>query len=159
MARTSDTLGEAGYAGAGPEGLGGQPGKAAQGPAGAGAAGAAVPAASAGAAAAAAGAKTVRVNSPLRYKGYTIYQQSWSADTRVSLRDPAGMGLSLERGERAPTLGGFVLYMAGPPRLRRRRRRPKRPRRRRQRQLPRQLPHPPNMPPSSSSPRGESRFP
>lgn len=63
-------------------------------------------------AAAGAGAKTVRVNSPLRYKGSTIYQQSWSADTRARLRDAAGMGLSLARGERASIPGGFVLYMA-----------------------------------------------
>lgn len=94
-----DTLGEAGYVGAGAE-------------AGASAPDKAVPAATPAAAKAGAGARTVRVNSPLRYKGYTIYQQSWSADTRVQLRDPAGMGLSLERGERTPTRDGFVLYMA-----------------------------------------------
>jgi cytochrome c biogenesis protein len=99
-----DTLGEAGYAGDGNETAAPAP--------------MASPATAATAATAAApiaptaGAKTVRVNSPLRYKGYTIYQQSWSADTRVGLRDPAGMAVSLERGEKAPTLGGFVLYMA-----------------------------------------------
>jgi cytochrome c biogenesis protein len=94
-----DTLGETGYAGTTAVGMAARSTPAAQSP-------------EAAAVAAAAEAKIVRVNSPLRYKGYTIYQQSWSADSRVKLRDPAGMALSLERGERAQTLGGFVLFMA-----------------------------------------------
>ncbi len=101
-----DTLGDAGYVGTG---------NAAALPAAAiapTASSAAAPGAPNAAAPAGAGAKTVRVNSPLRYKGSTIYQQSWSADTRVRLRDAAGMGLSLARGERASIPGGFVLYMA-----------------------------------------------
>jgi hypothetical protein len=106
-----DTLGEAGYAGDAAATAAQAPMTAPAAPAAA-APGAQAPAAAAPAAASAAGAITVRVNSPLRYKGYTIYQQSWSADTRVKLRDPAGMGLSLSRGERAQTLGGFVLFMA-----------------------------------------------
>lgn len=110
-----DTLGEAGYAGAGAKGAMPAPMTTTAAPASATAApdpaSAAVGASAVGAAATTA-AKTVRVNSPLRYKGYTIYQQSWSADTRVRLRDPAGMPVSLARGEKAQTLGGFVLYMA-----------------------------------------------
>lgn len=96
-----DTLGDAGYVGVGAEGAMPAP-KAAPASVAVGATGAA----------GAAEAKTVRVNSPLRYKGSTIYQQSWSADTRARLRDAAGMGLSLARGERASIPGGFVLYMA-----------------------------------------------
>ena len=102
-----DTLGEAGYAGAGAEGAMPAPMAAPM-----TTTAAPDPASAAAGAAGAAAAKTVRVNSPLRYKGYTIYQQSWSADTRVRLRDPAGMPVSLARGEKAQTLGGFVLYMA-----------------------------------------------
>ena len=103
-----DTLGEAGYAGAEAEGAMPAPMVAPAAPASA----APDPASAAAGSAGAAAAKTVRVNSPLRYKGYTIYQQSWSADTRVRLRDPARMALGLARGEQAQALSGFVLYMA-----------------------------------------------
>lgn len=105
-----DTLGEAGYAGA--EAKSAMPAPMAAPAAATPASSASDPASAAVGTSAAAGAKIVRVNSPLRYKGYTIYQQSWSADTRVRLRDPASMPVSLARGEKAQTLGGFVLYMA-----------------------------------------------
>jgi len=53
----------------------------------------------------------VRVNAPLRLKGYSIYQQSWHTEKQVVLKDTMGMSLSLEPGMRAATRDGFVLFM------------------------------------------------
>lgn len=53
----------------------------------------------------------VKVNSPLRYKGYTIYQQDWDSELRVTLEDPLGMKLRLYPGAKAPMMGGSVLFM------------------------------------------------
>ncbi|HWP69358.1 MAG TPA: cytochrome c biogenesis protein ResB, partial [Rectinemataceae bacterium] len=58
------------------------------------------------------GVHTVKVNSPLRYKGYTIYQQDWNSETQVQLQDAMGIKVSLEPGKRAQMQGGFVLYMS-----------------------------------------------
>lgn len=58
------------------------------------------------------GVRTVKVNSPLRHKGYTIYQQDWNSETQVQLQDAMGIRLSLEPGEKAQMQGGFVLYMS-----------------------------------------------
>ena len=54
---------------------------------------------------------SVKVNSPLRHKGYTIYQQDWKSEMRALLQDPAGIRLSLEPGSRADMKGGSVLFM------------------------------------------------
>jgi len=56
--------------------------------------------------------RTVKVNSPLRHKGFTIYQQDWSSDMQVILQDAMGIRLNLEPGARAQMQGGFVLYMS-----------------------------------------------
>lgn len=48
----------------------------------------------------------VKVNSPLRYKGYTIYQQSWKTTARARLTDPMGMSVSMEQGSRFRTGAG-----------------------------------------------------
>lgn len=54
----------------------------------------------------------IRVNAPLRRKGYSIYQQNWHTEKEVVLKDPMGMSLSLDQGARADTKDGFVLFMA-----------------------------------------------
>mgnify|MGYP001158843648 CR=1 FL=1 len=53
----------------------------------------------------------VRVNSPLRLKGYSIYQQNWHNEKQVVLKDAGGTSLALEPGARAATKEGFVLFM------------------------------------------------
>ncbi len=58
------------------------------------------------------GSKTVRVNKPLRHKGYTIYQQDWHSDLQVRLKDAIGIAIGLDPGERAQMQGGFVLFMS-----------------------------------------------
>ncbi len=54
----------------------------------------------------------IRVNAPLRRKGYSIYQQNWHTEKEVVLKDPMGMSFPLEPGMRAATKDGFVLCMA-----------------------------------------------
>jgi cytochrome c biogenesis protein len=54
----------------------------------------------------------VKVNAPLRRKGYSIYQQSWHTEKQVVLKDAMGMSFALEPGMREATKDGFVLFMA-----------------------------------------------
>ena len=54
----------------------------------------------------------IRVNTPLRLKGYSIYQQNWHTEKQVVLRDAMGMQFFLEPGMRETTKDGFVLFMA-----------------------------------------------
>jgi len=63
-------------------------------------------------------AVTIRVNSPLRLNGWTIYQQDWKSGQRALFEDAAGMKFSVEQGARFPILGGTLLFMEidkGPP--------------------------------------------
>jgi len=54
----------------------------------------------------------IKVNAPLRLKGYSIYQQSWHTEKQVVLKDAMGMSFSLAPGMRGATKDGFVLFMA-----------------------------------------------
>ena len=54
----------------------------------------------------------VKVNSPLRHKGYTIYQQDWKYDHRTVLEDPLGMKVVIAPGERALMSEGYILLMS-----------------------------------------------
>ena len=54
----------------------------------------------------------IRVNKPLRLKGYSIYQQNWHTEKQVVLKDAMGMQFFLEPGMRETTKDGFVLFMA-----------------------------------------------
>ncbi len=54
---------------------------------------------------------TIKVNSPLRYKGYTIYQQDWKSAQRAVFEDAAGMRLSLDQGAKAKMAEGSVFFM------------------------------------------------
>ena len=91
-----DTLGKSGYAGQAPASAVIEP----------------APAPAGQALLPAEGQKTVKVNKPLRHKGYTIYQQDWHSDLQVRLQDAMGIKTSLEQGERAQMQGGFVLFMS-----------------------------------------------
>lgn len=53
----------------------------------------------------------VKVNSPLRLKGWTIYQQDWKSGARALFEDAAGMRFSLEQGARFAITGGSILFM------------------------------------------------
>jgi hypothetical protein len=53
----------------------------------------------------------IRVNKPLRYKGYTIYQQDWKEELRAVIEDRSGIQHRLERGTRIRTADGSVLLM------------------------------------------------
>jgi cytochrome c biogenesis protein ResB len=55
---------------------------------------------------------TVKVNKPLHYKGYTIYQQDWKEELRAVIEDQAGIRHWLERGTRTRTTDGSLLLMA-----------------------------------------------
>lgn len=54
----------------------------------------------------------IRVNTPLRLNGYSIYQQNWHTEKQVVLRDAMGIQFFLEPGMRETTKDGFVLFMA-----------------------------------------------
>ena len=56
-------------------------------------------------------AVTIKVNSPLRLNGWTIYQQDWKSGARALFEDAAGMKFSVEQGARFPTMGGTLLFM------------------------------------------------
>ncbi len=56
--------------------------------------------------------RRIKVNSPLRHKGYTLYQQDWKSECRAVLEDWAGIRLSLEPGERVQMQDGFAMLMA-----------------------------------------------
>lgn len=116
-----DTLGESGYTGEDPRIAAGG---AAQAPTSQGSGGAATAttattvttvsaglAPKAGSAAQSAAVRSIKVNSPLRYKGSTIYQQDWNSELRVVLDDAMGIRLRLEPGALAPMLGGSVRFM------------------------------------------------
>jgi len=63
-------------------------------------------------------AAVIKVNSPLRLNGWTIYQQDWKSGQRALFQDAAGMEFSVEQGARFPILGGTLLFMEidkGPP--------------------------------------------
>ncbi|MDP2790592.1 MAG: cytochrome c biogenesis protein ResB [Rectinemataceae bacterium] len=60
----------------------------------------------------------IKVNSPLRIHGWTIYQQDWKSGQRALFEDAAGMKFSLEQGARLSVMGGSLLFMEidkGPP--------------------------------------------
>ena len=110
-----DTLGESGYTGEDPRIAAG--GKAPQVPTSPSSGGAATATTAttvfAGLApkAGSASVRSIKVNSPLRYKGSTIYQQDWNSELRVVLEDAMGIKLRLEPGTLAPMLGGSVRFM------------------------------------------------
>lgn len=56
--------------------------------------------------------RRIKVNSPLRHKDYTLYQQDWKSECRAVLEDWAGIRLSLEPGERVQMQDGFAMLMA-----------------------------------------------
>ncbi|HOV93718.1 MAG TPA: cytochrome c biogenesis protein ResB [Spirochaetales bacterium] len=56
--------------------------------------------------------RQIKVNSPLREHGYSIYQKYWKNETNVILLDPTGMEITLRQGMRQPTMDGFVFFMA-----------------------------------------------
>lgn len=56
-------------------------------------------------------AVTVKMNSPLRLGGWTIYQQDWKSGTRALFEDAAGVKFSIEQGARFAIAGGTILFM------------------------------------------------
>jgi len=54
---------------------------------------------------------TIKVNAPLRRKGYSVYQKYWSNEKQAILIDPSGMQFSLQQGMREQTQDGFVFFM------------------------------------------------
>lgn len=54
----------------------------------------------------------IRVNAPLRGKGFSIYQQNWHAEQQAELNDSMGLRFQLDPGMREAFDGGFVLFMA-----------------------------------------------
>ena len=108
-----DTLGESGYMGEDPRIAAG--GRTPQVPTSPGSGGATTAsttlAPGAGAHAQPTEVRVIKVNSPLRYKGSTIYQQDWNSELRVVLEDAIGIKLRLEPGTLAPMLGGSVRFM------------------------------------------------
>lgn len=55
---------------------------------------------------------TIKVNAPLRRKGYTVYQFNWKKTQVPVLVDKEGIIKELEPGDRIPTPDGFILFMA-----------------------------------------------
>lgn len=55
---------------------------------------------------------TIKVNTPLRRKGYTVYQFNWKKSKVPVLVGQDGMSRALEPGERILTPDGFILFMA-----------------------------------------------
>ena len=108
-----DTLGESGYTGEDPRiAAGGRPPQVPTSPDSGGATTASTALApEAGARAQPTVIRVIKVNSPLRYKGSTIYQQDWNSELRVVLEDAMGIKLLLEPGALAPMLGGSVRFM------------------------------------------------
>ncbi len=56
--------------------------------------------------------RTIKVNAPLRGKGFSIYQQNWHAEQQAELSDAMGLRFTLEPGMKETFDGGFVLFMA-----------------------------------------------
>jgi len=108
-----DTLGESGYMGEDPRIAAG--GAAARGQTSLGSGGTATaspaPTPEARAISSQTAASIVKVNNPLRYKGYTIYQQDWNSELRVVLDDAMGIKVRLDPGALAPMLGGSIRFM------------------------------------------------
>lgn len=55
---------------------------------------------------------TIKVNTPYRGKGYTIYQYDWKTFSLPILADAAGTQFVLQSGRKLATPDGFVLFMA-----------------------------------------------
>ncbi len=54
----------------------------------------------------------IKVNAPLRGKGFSVYQQNWHAEQQAELSDAVGLRFRLDPGMREEFNDGFVLFMA-----------------------------------------------
>ncbi len=56
--------------------------------------------------------RTIKVNAPLRGKGFSIYQQNWHAEQQAELSDAMGLRFRLDPGMKEEFSDGFALFMA-----------------------------------------------
>ena len=56
--------------------------------------------------------RRIKVNAPLRGRGFSVYQQNWHAEQQAGLSDAMGIRTTLDPGARALFDGGFALFMA-----------------------------------------------
>ncbi|MDP2790787.1 MAG: cytochrome c biogenesis protein ResB [Rectinemataceae bacterium] len=55
--------------------------------------------------------RDIKVNMPLRYRGFSLYQSGYSMTTEARLRDPMGVPFVMREGEKMEFDGGYIVYM------------------------------------------------